>query len=494
MTTLLVMTTGQTDVQLVMNGVRCELRKDRCAALHDELEQRRAEWHFVDAPCYKQEPPVEALPEGAFSLCTPKLDAVLCRVVPAAALLLETRRNASAAPGDPRFAGAVLKSRLETRGVVRVYRCTYLQNNERLEDPDQPLDAVVRREVVRRLEAALCNAIANVKPSRFVVTATGGFPVISNLVEEMVRLHAGELDVEVLEIADGTRATPPTPDRAVPRVSVPEPLVSFQSRRRALEQITKGNLLGAWAIVEPLHVHETERVWTQVVDWLRCFASSLPMPHGCDLQVLVHPRMAVRAALRVELALRAGDIPRAVHGTVAFCEAAVWDKLLEYFERDASNPRCLKLREGKPKPTGKLLRDGGDDDRNCHDKKNRKKNRPFERKTCPDGKQGFWFHESGTGCFAHDYVGSEPLKALHDAVQQVKQLRNDVAHNEPTPKLMAEARERMQKARLWSSEDTFLSQPLVQNVLKELGESQPDQLLECLLARVRQRLTAVVTL
>ncbi len=483
MTTLLVMTTGQTDVQLVMNGVRCELRKDRCAALHDEIEQRRAEWHFVDAPCRKQEPPVEALPEGTFSLCTPKLDAVLCRVVPAAVLLLETRRNASAAPGDPRFAGAVLKARLEARGVIRIYRCTYLQNDERLENPDQPLDAVVRREVVRRLEAAICNAIVNVKPSRFVVTATGGFPVISNLVEEIVRLHAGELDVEVLEIADGTRANPPTADRAVPRVSVPEPLVSFQSRRRALEQITRGNLLGAWAIVEPLHAHETEQAWTQVVDWLRCFASSLPMPGACDLRVLVHPRMAVRAALRVELALRAGDIPRAVHGTVAFCEAAVWDWLLEYFERDASNPRFLKLREGKPAPTGNLLRDGGDDD----------KNRPFENKT-KNGQTGFWFHESGAGRFACYYVRSKPLKNLLDAIEKVKQLRNDVAHNEPTPKLMDGARCQMQKAGLWSCKGTFLSQKLVQDVLVELGEGQPDQLLERLLAEVRQRLTAVDTL
>ncbi len=483
MTTLLVMTTGQTDVQLVMDDVRYELRKDRCAGLHDELEQRRAQWYFVDAPCRKQEQPVEALPEDTFSLCTPKLDAVLCRVVPAAVLLLETRRNASAAPGDPRFAGAVLKARLEARGVIRIYRCTYLQNDERLENPDQPLDAVVRREVVRRLEAAICNAIVNVKPSRFVVTATGGFPVISNLVEEIVRLHAGELDVEVLEIADGTRANPPTADRAVPRVSVPEPLVSFQSRRRALEQITRGNLLGAWAIVEPLHAHKTEQTWTQVVDWLRCFASSLPMPDACDLRVLVHPRMAVRAALRVELALRAGDIPRAVHGTVAFCEAAVWDWLLEYFERDASNPRFLKLREGKPAPTGNLLRDGGDDD----------KNRPFENKT-KNGQTGFWFHESGAGRFACYYVRSKPLKNLLDAIEKVKQLRNDVAHNEPTPKLMDGARCQMQKAGLWSCKGTFLSQKLVQDVLVELGESQPDQLLERLLAEVRQRLTAVDTL
>ncbi|HLH72746.1 MAG TPA: hypothetical protein VKX96_05635 [Chloroflexota bacterium] len=64
--------------------------------------------------------------------------------------------------------------------------------------------------------------------------------------------------------------------------------------------------------------------------WLADFAASLPIPDECDIDLLKHPRMAVRAALRVELALLAGDIPRAVHGTVAFFEAAFWDWLKKY--------------------------------------------------------------------------------------------------------------------------------------------------------------------
>src|SRR5205807_9301817 len=40
-------------------------------------------------------------------------------------------------------------------------------------------------------------------------------------------------------------------------------------------------------------------------------------------------RQAVRAALRVEFALMADDVPDAVHGTVAFFEAALWDHLNE---------------------------------------------------------------------------------------------------------------------------------------------------------------------
>lgn len=76
MSALLVMTTGQTDVQLVQDGTRRELSKKKCASLHDEIESRASEWRLVDSPKAKQAP-VDSLPPGAFELCTPKLDAVL---------------------------------------------------------------------------------------------------------------------------------------------------------------------------------------------------------------------------------------------------------------------------------------------------------------------------------------------------------------------------------------------------------------------------------
>src|SRR5690606_7688161 len=112
---------------------------------------------------------------------------------------------------------------------------------------------------------------------------------------------------------------------------------------------------------------------------------------GCDLAVLSHPRMAVRAALRVELSLRAGDIPRAVRGTVAFFEAALWDRLLEHFERssDPKRRRCFKVKGGKV-PTGeKLLRrgDGSDDDRK----------RPFGLRDAGDGIDWYWVHDGDGG-------------------------------------------------------------------------------------------------
>jgi hypothetical protein len=489
-TTLLVLTAGQADVQLVVDGVRRELRRDRCAALHDELERRASKWRIVDATDRKTESPVETLPEGELLLCTPKLDAVLRQVLPTAALILETRRDARSSPGDPRFAGTVLEARLKARGAETVHRRAYLQGTERLEDRDEPRDAVIRREVVLRLEQAVSDSIEAEKPSRIVVAATGGFPVVSNLVEEIVRLHASA-PVDALEVADGAQANPPTADRAVARTSVPEPLVSFQSRRRALDLIAKGNLFGAWAIAEPLHGDETQSAWTKVIEWLACFASSLPMAESCDIPVLTHRRMAVRAALRVELALRARDIPRAVHSTVAFFEAALWDHLGEKTSRHPSK-RQFKLhvppaedlvRERDPAKLAALSKTKQREDRD----------RPFVFKETADGSDWYWIDDNKICAIqiAKHYLKLDSLTKLGQALAgDIRELRNDVAHNEPTPALMDDARVRMAKVSLWSARDTFLTQPLVQEVLRELGETRPEQLWEDLTATVRRRLVA----
>jgi hypothetical protein len=478
MTTLLVITAGQTDVQVVQNGQRHKLDGNTCGTLHDAIAKRS--WTVVDTPSPRSRELIKQLPEGDLELCTPKLDAVLgffAPSLPTSVLILETRRQDAK---DPRFAGEVMERRLRERGVEQVRRAAFLTGNEQLEDPSNEVDAVIRRSVVARLSNAISGATATLKPEdRVFVATTGGLAAANDLINELVRLHCvgGPKNVTALEVPDSYRAN--HDDRAVEEKF--HPAAGYRARWQALSLVENGNLLGAWGAVSHLEGAPGQE-WTQVIKWLAQFASSLPfeppLPRDSGLAVLGHPRMAVRAALRVELALRAGDIPRAVHGTVAFSEAALWDWLLEYFDRDPNDARWLKLKPGATPPTGKLLREGVDDD----------KNRPFERKSRPDGQAWFWFHESGAGRFARDYVKSKPLKALLDSIDKVKALRNDVAHNEPTPMLMNDARTRMQNAVLWSNTDKFLSQPLIQNVLKELGVANPENLLTNLLAEVRRRL------
>jgi hypothetical protein len=304
-----------------------------------------------------------------------------------------------------------------------------------------------------------------------------------------VRLHAvGGPSVTVLEVPDRDRVQ--GEDVAVPEKF--HPAAGYRARWQALSLVEKGNLLGAWGAVSHLE-REPGQEWVKVVKWLHNFAASLPN-QDCEIAVLKHPRMAVRSALRVELALRAGDIPRAVHGTVAFFESALWDKLYERLERspDPKKRRYFKVKSGDA-PSDELLRvDGAKDNLS----------RPFQRKEkIDDTDRWYWVYDGDGGPsvrLAETFLRSKSLTNLAKVFTRTNQydenfysLRNDVAHNEPTPSLMADARQRMQEAGLWSESDpcSFLSQPLVQAVLQELDVPEPSKLLEVLLAEVRRRLT-----
>jgi hypothetical protein len=481
MKTLLVLTTGQTDVQLVEGDARREV--DR--VLQIQIEQRRDEWTLVKAPVAKQKG-AGALPRcGPITLCTPKLDAVMAYleekcITLTAALILETQRDASI--DGSRLAGPALEQRLSERlGRDAIRRVAFLHNRERYEDRNNPQDAVLRREVVKRIDQAVSKCLASTAYDRIILATTGGFPAVNSLVEEVVRLHAflkaqetqQHTAIDPLEVSDGVLADPPTRDQAVSRASIPEPAASYEARRRALELITRGNLLGAWGAVQHLHTDAVQHEWTRVVEWLAMFAASLPMPDECDIELLKDPRMAVRAGLRVELALRAGDIPRAVHGTVAFFECAFWDWLKRY---DFAAEGITRIDEiGKSyclpeKPTA--------------DQKER-----FREKKPRDGSWRINDFETGINAWLPK-LAKPKLCALSEALSQdIRQLRHDVVHNEPTEALMADAERQMVAAGLWSTKKTFLDQPLVRDALKELGVSKPSSLHESLIKAVGLRLS-----
>lgn len=479
MTTLLVMTVGRTDVQLVVNEQRHEFDGRSCGTLHDAIKSRS--WGLVDALSDKSRgEPLRELPPGDLLLCTPKLDAVLAHFpssLPTSVLIFETRRRSA---GDPRFAGEVLEHRLRDRGVEDITRVAFLTGDERLEDPSNEVDAVVRRSVVATLSNAIALATTSLNPDDLVLVATtGGLQPANELINELVRLRCvGGPRVTALEVPDGDRTK--QGDRAVEEKF--HPAAGYSARWHALSLIEKGNLLGAWGAVSHLEGSPGQD-WTQVIQWLAHFASSLPLPADCDLAVLSHQRMAVRAALRVELALRAGDIPRAIHGTVAFLESALWDHLAPRVERHPSSSRLFRIVQ-PPLPTT-LVRDENADDNS---------KRPFDLKKTINGVDWYWIHDDRVCCtrLAKRYLALDGLEKLAQASDPVAwDLRNDIAHNEPTPELMNVARTRMQEAGLWSNTNTFLAQPLVENVLLELGVDSPREILNDLLKTVRATLLAV---
>lgn len=475
MTTLLILTAGRTDVQLVRDGRRHELPKGRCGELLEQIVRRG--YTLCDTPARTEaEDSIESLlPGDELRVCTPKLDQILRYFengLPEAAIIFETRRTFAS---DPRDAGAVLERRLRERGIHNVSRQAFVQEAERVEDPGDLRDAVVRRDVVRRLAEAIANAFAMRRPTHVYNALTGGIPEVNAVIDELVRLHAVASNhgckVTSLKVPDGPKDE--QGDRAVEEQFHPD--AGIRARLHALSLIQKGNLLAAWGAVSHLE-NEPGQEWTKVVRWLADFASSMPIGQDCELPVLSHQRMAVRAALRVEIALRAGDIPRAVHGTVAFLEAALWDWLRAHIVaelRDGKGRPIVRMRT-EPPPALTKAADGGN---------------PFQPAPAPAGSSDKWFYivdsDKGIKKLAEEYLQRPELIALCDAIETVRWLRNDVAHNEPTPELMKEARIRMAQAKLWSSDGHFLGHPLIQDVLRELGEDRPEALYTELIASVR---------
>jgi hypothetical protein len=474
MSAFLVFTTGQRDVQLVQDGRRYELAATCSSRLHAELEQRQEDWEIVDTPRVKAVTPLDHLPKSRFQICTPKLDGVLAyvrdkQIQISNALILDTQRKGVA--GDPWYSGAVIAKRLDDLCQTSIH--TLLRDDERLVGI-QDRDTVLWSSVAGRIFTFVHDALRDTVYDQILVAATGGPANMTALVEEVVRLHAAASNVriELLEVTDGSKMEPPAPDRAVQRTAITDPIESFRARRHALELIGRGDLIAAWGAVRHVKIGAHERQWTTIVEWLYRFAASLPIPNKCDVSLLKHPKMGVTAALRVELALRSRDIPRAVHGTVAFFESALWDHLIaNSFARER---RMLRL---KQPPDAKLIRRSQND-----------RTKPFEPKIV---KGSTWYLVFDDGAcaisLAQHYLQDNDLLKLAIAVSEVRALRNDVVHNQPTPKLMSEARNRMEQHHLWSNY-RFLTQPMVQDVLRGLGEHDGQRLCDRLIADVSSRL------
>jgi hypothetical protein len=459
MNTLLVLTTGHTDVQLVSDGERRKLDGDTCGILHDAIKNRR--WCIVDSPSGRSRRIVKELPDGDLNLCTPKLDAILAYFgarPPSSVLVLETTREDAR---DPRLAGTILEERLRTRGARTVRRVAFLTNTDELENSANPIDAVVRRSVIASLSEAVATSTASLTANdRVFIATTGGLAAANDVITELVRLHTvGGPIVTALEVPDRNRSD--RNDEAVEEKF--HPAAGLRARWHALSLIEKGNLLGAWGAVGHLN-GQPGQGWVHVVRWLADFASSLPIAVDCDLPSVKDQRMAVRAAIRVEFALRAGDIPRAVHGTNAFFEAAFWDWIRrhDFHAEGISGTFESRFSRADGAKLGNRFKDGRIND----------------------------FKE---GVKAWLPVLARPhLTALCDAItDDVRNLRNDVAHNEPTPSLMNEASAKMRAAGLWSHTGTFLTQTLVRNALIELGVREPQQLVAELLNAARERLVSV---
>lgn len=489
MSALVIFTVGHTDVQLLEGGARHELSRERCGEQHEQLAARRGDWTLRDSAVAKA--PRRAcddleLPEGAFQLCTPKLDAVLAfleaeRIAIARALILHTDRPAKSR--DPSMAGPILQQRLRERVGIEATVVAYLSGSERLEDPQDRRDAMLKRVVVERIDLAIADAfeLAAAEITHVVVAATGGPPKVMSLARELSLLRAGERDKVIdLDIPDAHQNVGSGIDRAFRRVGSTDPSAVAAAKRHALELVERGNFIAAWGAVAHLHDREDPEAWTRVFRWLYEWASSLPLNESeepCQLPFPGPERRAANVAMRVELALRCGDIPRAVQGTVSFFEAAVWDHL--YAGRIEETPfknrkqRLLFRVTPAPGERAPISLDAQTDEQG---------RKLYLIDNFGDNSRGI----ATAYLQAHHSKPVKALLALEKKIPIALTLRNAVAHGEPRSSRLEEAqREMVHPLQLWSRDRHFLRQPLIRDVLVELGVVDPLGLCDRLIQAVR---------
>ncbi len=492
MNTLLVLSVGQADVQIVVNGKRHAFVKNETAKIHEALAQLDpGAWTLVDSGREKAKEEVSSLPaDRPIALCTPRLDAVrrLAKdkgLTFTHALILGTQRGSQHDKQDPNHAGPILARRLKEDHGPDAWVKSYITGDGKLDNAKEPKDALVHRDVVKRVDEEIRMAMETSCAENIYVVATGGITPVTALTVNIVRMRAkAPAKVMWIDIPDAARSSGDHMDRAVLRAKiVPTPHASFEARKAALDLIREGHLIAAWGAVKHLHDDPSESNWTSVIELLYKWASSLDLETcRCKIPMLTdkHPR-AIDAAMRVEFALRAGDIPRAVHGTAALVEAAMWDHLMKRATLCRGKTDVYTL---NPAPEKDLITD----------KPYGNKFEPFVRVT---GGYEVAHRAPSYRRIINEYFKSPSatpkLSALENAISiDIRKLRNDVAHGIPTPEQMIAATKKMQDANLWSKQNGFLCQPLVREALKELNVSDPEKLCDALVAEVEQRLTGYV--
>lgn len=527
MSGLLIYTTGDTDVQLVEDGQRWELRK---VARELANPKRRISLSSSNLPKAKCEPRT-SLPDGDLEICTPKADAVLAYLEQHAPALRQVLQLHTDRPSDPVHATRFVKERLEQADLT-VEPASFLSEGS-LEGPIDGAseDAVIRRPIVQRLEREVRQALERTSGPIFVA-AIGGFPRIRELVTELVRLHAGTRKVHELDVTDrsktspaGSRnlAAPPAlaeathhaaeathraaeathraaeathQDRAIERRRL-DPSELVAARRHALTLVERGNFVAAWGAIAHLEHEPSCQRWVQVIKTLFLWACSLPMDAGHGLPLPSLEQRAASAGLRTEAALRCEDWPRAILGTYATFEAAVWDQLYQHhIDGTVYHEGKLLFRLRHALPASWV----DPDDQKA-------KHAPIKlQQTAADGTSYYsieCYSDKASKILKDHLERATPntcaaLLALAQPIRQTSNARNLVAHGEPNREKLEAAKLAFTRHHLWTPSTAasaptlrFMSSPPVAAALTELGITNPEHLFDGLVAAVRERLLAV---
>lgn len=510
MSGLLIYTTGDTDVQLVENGQRWELKRD----IAQEFSRQHG-WSVVSSDIPKADPKEKkGIPkEGPFQVCTPKLDAILHYLrgqniaIERALLLYTDRPTQPNGRQDPYHVIPVLEHRLSQEH-IEPYSVTYLSAGDLEGAPEGPAqDSALQRSVAQCIERAIAQHLSQTSDD-VVIAVLGGHPVIREVVDELVPLHARGRQVLHLRLPDLSRTTPTTPSSEAAssgylekpaRYTPSSPSATISARRHALTLIEKGNFVAAWGAVAHLEQEPSCQRWVQALRWLYQWATSQPIDEACDVPIINETTGAAAVALRVEQALVNGEFHRAISNTSAFFEELVWAHLRSGYVTDSGQ----RTDKGEPLyfVTPEPPRTDGFP-RPRQDPRGRVPARVAAELSAQSQPRRICNFGKGHGAILTYLVdNSEParrhtpgicathaLARLAPMAEQVQGERNNTAHSEPDRDQLHAATDTFRTLHLWTPDNHFLSAPLVAAALREINVDDPEHLFDNLVAAVRDRL------
>lgn len=494
MSGLLIYTTGDTDVQLVENGQRWELKR----GIAREFSRQHG-WSVVSSDLPKADPKEKkGIPkEGPFHVCTPKLDAILHYLrahniaIERALLLYTDRPTQPNGREDPYHVIPVLEHRISLEH-IKPYSVTYLSAGDLEGAPEGPAqDSVLQRSVAQCIERAIAQHLSQTSDD-VVIAVLGGHPIIREVVDELVPLHARGRQVLHLRLPDLSRTTPTTPSSEAASFSYLEkparytpssPSATISARRHALTLVEKGNFVAAWGSVAHLEQEPSCQRWVSALRWLYQWATSQPIDEACNVPIISEITGAAAVALRVEQALVNGELHRAIANTSAFFEELAWTHLRSGYLADSgqrtNNGAPLYIVTPEPERSKGFPQQGQ------------------PRRVCNfgDGHQDILKYLIDKSELARRHTpgifATQALELLAPMTEDVQSARNNTAHSEPDRDQLRAATATFRDLGLWTADNHFLSAPLISAALREIGTPDPESLFDRLVAAIRARLLAL---
>jgi len=209
-----------------------------------------------------------------------------------------------------------------------------LPNRKRIEGPDER-DYPVNRDTVKIIDQTVHELAEATDKNCIACVSASGMQDVKNLIKACVRFHFSPWQERFMEMEVKERE-----DEAVEINQIPTAVDSFHAREHAIALIRQGDFAGAYGAVKHLEGDPNENVWVKKVADVSDYFGGQLGKNRADLADYLEdftnkeaPRCLL-VAMRTETALLSGHIADAISLTITFWDAAILDAINKAYPQE----------------------------------------------------------------------------------------------------------------------------------------------------------------